>query len=56
MFNSEFILRQSIFSQEPNLKRREIRLFIMRHYESQHETELTQEEIDMIDNDPQLQG
>jgi hypothetical protein len=25
-------------------------------YESQNETDLTQEEIDMIDNDPQLQG
>ena len=36
------------------LKRREIRLSIIRQYESQHETELTQEEIDMIDNDPQL--
>jgi len=36
------------------LNRREIRLSIIRQYESQHKTELTQEEIDMIDNDPQL--
>jgi|TARA_Y100000780_G_scaffold210891_1_gene209442 hypothetical protein len=41
-------------NREQYLKRREIRLSIIRHYESQHETELTQEEIDMIDNDPQL--
>ena len=41
-------------NREQYLKRREIRLSIIRHYESQHETELTQEEIDMIDNDTQL--
>lgn len=41
---------------EQYLKRREIRLSLMRHYESQYETELTGEEVDMIDNDPQLQG
>ena len=43
-------------NREQYLNRREIRLSIIRHYESQHETELTQEEIDMIDNDPQLKG
>ena len=41
-------------NREQYLDRREIRLSIIRQYESQHETELTQEEIDMIDNDPQL--
>ena len=41
---------------EQYLNRREIRLSIMRHYESQHETELTQTEIDLVDNDPQLKG
>ena len=41
---------------EQYLKRREIRLSLMRHYESQFETELTAEDVDMIDNDPQLQG
>jgi len=39
-------------NREQYLNRREIRLSIIRQYESQHETELTQEEIDMIDNDP----
>ena len=43
-------------NREQYLNRREIRLSIIRQYESQNETELTQEEIDMIDNDPQLQG
>ena len=43
-------------NREQYLKRREIRLSIMRHYESQHETELTQTEIDLVDNDPQLKG
>ena len=33
----------------------EIRRSIMHHYESQNDTELLQEEIDLIDNDPQLQ-
>ena len=41
-------------NREQYLKRREIRLSIIRQYESQNESELTQEEIDMIDNDPQL--
>ena len=43
-------------NREQYLKRREIRLSIIRQYESQNETELIQEEIDMVDNDPQLQG
>ena len=38
-------------NREQYLKRREIRI---RQYESQHETELTQEEIDMIDNDREI--
>ena len=41
-------------SREQYLKRREIRLSLMRHYESQYETEWAGEEVDMIDNDPQL--
>ena len=41
-------------NQEQYLNRREIRVSIIRQYESQNETELTQEEIDLIDNDPQL--
>ena len=41
-------------NQEQYQRRREIRRSIMHHYESQNETELTQEEIDLIDNDPQL--
>ena len=43
-------------NREQYLNRREIRVSIIRQYESQNETDLTQEEIDMIDNDPQLQG
>jgi len=38
-------------------RRREIRLSIMRHYENQQSelTQLTQSEVDLIANDPQLQ-
>ena len=43
-------------NREQYLNRREIRLSIIRQYESQNETELIQEKIDMVDNDPQLQG
>ena len=42
-------------NQEQYQRRREIRRSIMHHYESQNDTELLQEEIDLIDNDPQLQ-
>ena len=41
-------------NQEQYQRRREIRRSIMHHYESQNDTELLQEEIDLIDNDPQL--
>ena len=42
---------------EQYLKRREIRLSIMHHYENQQSelTQLTQSEVDLIANDPQLQ-
>ena len=41
-------------NREQYFNRREIRLSIIRQYESQNESELTQEEIDMIDNDREI--
>ena len=41
-------------NREQYFNRREIRFSIIRQYESQNESELTQEEIDMIDNDREI--